>query len=113
MQNHDVRWKQRFDNLSKALKHLEDALEIINPDIIQKAGIIQFLEMSFELSWNMFKDYLEDQGFVEIKSPRAALKKAFEMGLIGNGHKWMHDLVLQEIDELHDFCKECKTPKKK
>ena len=89
MDNNDIRWIQRFKNFDKAIFHLENALQIINPDITQKAGIIQFFEISFELAWNMIKDYLEDQGFTDIKSPRTALKKAFEIGVIENGHDWM------------------------
>jgi nucleotidyltransferase substrate binding protein (TIGR01987 family) len=93
MENNDIRWKQRFDNFSKALSLLEKALQIENPDFLQKAGIIQFFEMSFELSWNMVKDYLEEQGFIDVKSPRSALKKAFEIDLISDGHSWMDLLV--------------------
>ena len=85
----DVRWIQRFQNYSKAIKLLEDALKIDNPDFTQKAGIIQFFEMSFELSWNLLKDYLEMQGFIDVKTPREAINKAFEIGLIENGHVWM------------------------
>ena len=63
------------------MRFLENALQIPEPDIVQKAGIIQFFEMSFELAWNMVKDYLEEQGFIDIKSPRGTLKKAFEIGI--------------------------------
>ncbi len=69
--------------------HLENALQIPEPDRVQKAGINHFFEMSFELAWNRVKDYLEVQGFVDIRSPRAALKKAFEINLLENGHDWM------------------------
>ncbi|CAN1506957.1 HI0074, nucleotidyltransferase substrate binding protein, HI0074 family [Flavobacteriaceae bacterium] len=93
METPDIRWKQRFDNFSKTLQLLENALKIVNPDITQKAGIIHFFEMSFELSWNMVKDYLEEQGFVDVKSPRAALKKAFEIEIISDGHSWIDLLV--------------------
>lgn len=93
MDNQDIRWKQRFQNFSKALQLLEDALQIPNPDFVQKAGIIQFFEMSFELAWNVVKDYLEDQGFVDIKSPRSALKKAFEIEILEHGHSWMELLT--------------------
>jgi nucleotidyltransferase substrate binding protein (TIGR01987 family) len=48
--------------------------------------------MSFELAWNTLKDYLEEEGFIEIKSPRAAIKKAFESGLITDGHTWLKAL---------------------
>jgi len=89
MKNEDIRWKKRFANFSKAMGHLENGLEIPKPDMLQKAGIIQFFEMSFELAWNMIKDYLEDQGFVDIKSPRGALKKAFEVNILEKGHEWM------------------------
>jgi nucleotidyltransferase substrate binding protein (TIGR01987 family) len=89
MKNENIRWMQRFQSFEKAMGYLEKALQISNPDIVQKAGIIQFFEMSFELSWNMVIDYLEDQGFVDIKSPRGALKKAFEMNIIENGHEWI------------------------
>jgi nucleotidyltransferase substrate binding protein (TIGR01987 family) len=82
--------------------YLEQALQIPNPDIVQKAGIIQFFEMSFELAWNMVKDYLEDQGFVDIKSPRGALKKAFEMNILENGHDWM-DLLQDRNLTAHTY----------
>lgn len=84
------------------MKYLEDALQIPHPDIVQKAGIIQFFEMSFELAWNMVKDYLQEQGFVDVKSPRGALKKAFELGLIGKGHQSM-DLLLDRNLTVHTY----------
>lgn len=88
----DIRWKQRFQNFEKSFHNLEKALKINNPDIIQRAGLIQFFEMSFELAWNTMKDYLEEQGFIDVKSPRAAIKKAFETGLITDGHLWLKAL---------------------
>ncbi|MFC3416222.1 nucleotidyltransferase substrate binding protein [Algoriphagus hitonicola] len=102
MKNEDVRWKQRFSNFSKAMGHLEKALQIPNPDLVQKAGIIQFFEMSFELAWNLVKDYLEEQGFVDIRSPRGALKKAFEVNLLKNGHDWM-DLLQDRNLTAHTY----------
>lgn len=89
MSAHDIRWQQRLHNFNKAMNHLGDALKIEQPDLVQKAGIIQLFEMSFELAWKLLKDYLEEQGFQDEKSPRAVLKKAFEIGLIGHGHEWM------------------------
>jgi nucleotidyltransferase substrate binding protein (TIGR01987 family) len=85
----DIRWQQRLHNFNKAMNHLGNALQIEQPDLVQKAGIIQLFEMSFELAWKLLKDFLEEQGFLDVKSPRAALKKAFEIGLIAHGHEWM------------------------
>ena len=88
----DIRWKQRFANFKNSLRNLELAKTIETPDIIQKAGIIQFFEISFELGWKVLKDYLEAQGFNDVKSPRAAIKKAFEIGLIVEGKVWLEAL---------------------
>lgn len=50
MSNLDIRWKQRFQNFEKALHLLENTMKIQNPDIAQKAGLIQFFEICLELS---------------------------------------------------------------
>ena len=79
-------------NFKKSLSHLAVAVEIEEPSIVQQAGTIQFFEMSFELAWKTLKDYLEEQGFVDVKSPKATLKKAFEISLIQDGHLWLEAL---------------------
>lgn len=88
----DTRWIQRLSNLQSALGNLETALAIESPDVVQRAGMVQFFEMSFELSWILIKDYLEAQGFGDLKSPRASLKKAFQIGLISEGTSWLKGL---------------------
>lgn len=100
----DIRWKQRFQNFVKAVALLEKAMCIHRPDVTQKAGTIQFFEMCTELAWKLLKDYLEEQGFSDVNSPRSAVKKAFETGLIKDGHVWMellHDrnLTVHTYDE--------------
>jgi nucleotidyltransferase substrate binding protein (TIGR01987 family) len=50
----------------------------------------------------LVKDYLEAQGFLDIKSPRAALKKAFEMNILENGHDWM-DLLQDRNLTVHTY----------
>ena len=58
---------------------------------LERAGIIQFFEMTFELAWKVLKDYLEAQEYL-VKSPRETVKQAFQIGLIDNGHVWMDAL---------------------
>jgi len=108
MEDQDIRWMQRFQNFEKALSHLDVALQLKDPDILQKAGIIQFFEMSYELAWNTIKDYLEMQGFFDVKSPSDAFKKAFEIGLIEDGHSWM-DLLLDRNLTSHAYYEEKAT----
>ena len=93
MDNHkETRWKQRFENYSNSFKLFKDALEVENPSVLERAGLIQFFEMSFELAWKVLKDFLESTG-TEVKSPRDAIKTAFQQGLIKNGHDWIDALT--------------------
>lgn len=89
MKNEEIRWKQRFENFRKSLGFLENAINIEEPDLTQKAGLIQFFEITFELSWNLMKDYLEEKGFADLRSPRDSIKTAFETELIKDGHTWL------------------------
>lgn len=91
--NQDIRWKQRFQNFQQALQCLELAVKQEKLDILQQAGMIQFFEMCFDLSWKLLKDYLEEEGYTELQSPRAAIKQAFASGLIQDGHLWIKLLV--------------------
>lgn len=87
----DIRWKQRFKNFERAFRLLERSLKISKPSETEIGGIIQFYEMSFELSWKMMKDYLNLQGF-DVKTPREAIKQAFQIELVQNGHLWLKAL---------------------
>ena len=87
----DVRWKQRFQNFERAFTLLDQAIGIDTPSEVERAGLIQFFEMSFELAWKLLKDYLEAEGFI-IASPRDALKQAYQAHLIENGHTWIDAL---------------------
>lgn len=82
---YDIRWKQRFQNFEKAFKLLEQTTPIDAPSIAERAGLIQFFEMIFELAWKLLKDFLEEEGFV-VKSPRDTVKQAFQAEYIKDGH---------------------------
>ncbi|MDT9755475.1 nucleotidyltransferase substrate binding protein [Heyndrickxia coagulans] len=92
----DIRWKQRFENFEKSYKLLEKYHNQDTPSEIEKAGIVQFFEMTFELAWKVQKDYLEAQGYL-VKSPRETIKQAFQFGLIEDGHVWMDALSKRNL----------------
>ncbi len=87
----DIRWIQRFSNFEKAFFLLQDSLKTERLSILERAGLIQFFEMTFELAWKLLKDYEETEGFI-VKTPREAIKQAFQSGVIGNGHDWIDAL---------------------
>lgn len=62
-----------------------------DPSVLERAGLIQFFEMAFELSWKIMKDYEQAEG-ISAKSPREAIKQAYRIGLISEGHQWIDAL---------------------
>lgn len=85
----DIRWKQRLQNYTKALAQLESGLEVKNPDILQKQGIIQCFEYTFELAWKTLQDFLiQERGYADAKRPRPVLEQAFQDGIIKDGLGW-------------------------
>ena len=93
----DIRWKQRFQNLKKSYTNLSKALALKNPDIFQRAGLIHFFSMTFELAWKTMKDFLEYQGFTDVTTPRSAIKKSFEVELLQDGKTWLECLEKRNL----------------
>ncbi|MDD3324328.1 MAG: nucleotidyltransferase substrate binding protein [Sulfurospirillaceae bacterium] len=52
----DIRYKQRFENFEKSFLLFKNALDIETPSIVEKAGVIQFFETTFELAWKLMKE---------------------------------------------------------
>ena len=80
----DIRWEQRFSNYNKALKKLSQAIEYVKKELeeeedidhddaegvleeIIKEGLIQRFEYTFEMAWNVMKDYALYQGDSEME----------------------------------------------
>lgn len=130
-QNPDIRWKQRFQNFDRAFVLLRDALEN-GPDALnqlEKEGVIQRFEFSFELAWKTLKDFMEQDGFVFATiTPRQVLKDAFAAKILSDGQVWIdmldhrnllshtynlakfeeavqavHERYLDAFDQLHEF----------
>lgn len=88
----DVRWKQRFSNYLRALKTLEEAKSLADfrpLSKLEQQGLIQGFEFTHELAWNVLKNYLEEQGFVDIIGSKNATRQAFKNALILDGEVWM------------------------
>ena len=98
----DIRWLQRLENYSKALRKLEVAVEIVNqnfdsPNIdLLKEGLIQRFEFTHELAWKVMKDYLEYQGYSEIKGSRDAFRKSIAVGII-ESPLWIDSIQTRNI----------------
>ncbi len=75
----------------------------MNADI--RKGLIQCFEYTYELAWNMIKDFYESQGETDIQGSRDAIRLAFKRGLIEAGEIWMR-MVKSRILTSHTYNEE-------
>ncbi len=92
--NNDQRWKQRFQNFEKAYFLMSEVIErgIDDLSTLEQEGSLQRFEILIELSWKVLKDYLENEGYDEVKNGKQAIRQAFQDEIIHNAEDWMEAL---------------------
>lgn len=86
------RWQQRLDNYTRAHAQLAAGVALAKSRVLsdlEKQGLVQGFEYTFELAWKVLKDYLSYQGNPDITGSRDAIREAFSLGLINEGEVWM------------------------
>jgi nucleotidyltransferase substrate binding protein (TIGR01987 family) len=104
----DIRWKQRFLNYEKALLTLQNAVELSSTRVLsdlEKQGMIQGFEFTFELAWNVMKDYLTHKGITGIIGSKDAVRHAYSNSLIPDGQIWM-DMIEGRNLAAHSYSEE-------
>jgi nucleotidyltransferase substrate binding protein (TIGR01987 family) len=106
----DIRWQQRFSNFRRAFALLREALERGPSSLsaLEKEGVIQRFEYTFELAWKLLKDYQEAEGIViSPLTPRQVIKDAFAAKLLSDGQVWVdmldHRNLLSHNYDQHVF----------
>lgn len=111
--NLDIRYKQRFANYTKALEQLKKSLNYFQQEMdngdedlveIIRTSVIKSFEFSFELAWNLMKDYAIYQGIVEVAGSRDAIREAFSMGLISEEHQMIwREMIISRNQSSHTY----------
>ncbi|MCX6131321.1 MAG: HI0074 family nucleotidyltransferase substrate-binding subunit [Proteobacteria bacterium] len=87
--NIPVPLKHSLENLEKALGQLQIFIGESSGRKIEKAGIIQAFEFSFETFWNFFQKLAAYNG-LSAPMPRLAIGAAFQLGIIQNEELWIN-----------------------
>lgn len=85
------KFDEKYTKLVTALKRLEEAIQDYNanPTSTIRDGVIQRFEFCTELAWKATREYLIDQGYTEINSPKSVMKQAFSDRLISDDAVWL------------------------
>ncbi|SMM99164.1 Nucleotidyltransferase [uncultured Candidatus Thioglobus sp.] len=93
-ENRDIRWKQRFQNYSKAFSLLRVVIEenenILTLSDLEKEGFVKRFEFTLELAWKTLKDKMQEDGIILDKiSPKSIVKLAYNRKYIDNIDTWI------------------------
>jgi nucleotidyltransferase substrate binding protein (TIGR01987 family) len=108
MSEQDIRWQQRFNNYTKALAQLTEAVTLAQQRSLSKLeeqGLIQAFEFTHELAWKTLKDFLENRGVQDLYGSRDVTRHAFKVGLIEKGQVWM-DMIQSRNLTSHTYNEE-------
>ncbi len=90
-------------NFKKALSSLEQGIKEANGEL-EKDGVIQRFEFTFELMWKTLKIFLYNEG-IECKSPRDCLSRAFKYGIVQN-EQIVLDMLNDRNNSTHIYSKD-------
>jgi nucleotidyltransferase substrate binding protein (TIGR01987 family) len=104
----EIRWQQRFSNFNSALAQLAQAIVLSHQrelSNLEQQGTIQAFEYTYEIAWNLLKDFYEYQGTQGIQGSRDAVREAFNKGLITEGEVWF-DMIKKRSLTVHTYNQE-------
>ena len=87
------RWHLRFANFKAALATLREGIDLLSKrplSSLERDGLIQRFEYTWEQSWKVMLDYLGATGIkVAVINPANVNRAAFQAGLISDGDAWV------------------------
>jgi nucleotidyltransferase substrate binding protein (TIGR01987 family) len=84
------------------LKNIVDVTRDKELGDMEKLALIKAFELTFELAWNVMKDYLQNMGVSGIVGSKGAIRQAFTDELVVNGQLWM-EMVTERNEATHAY----------
>lgn len=97
--------QEKYEKLVQAVQRLDEAIadyDKLGLDSIRD-GVIQRFEFCAELAWKTLREYLLDQRYTEINSPKSVMKQAFADGILDHEEGWLQLLnARNETPHIYD-----------
>ena len=93
------KFTEKYEKLISATERLKQAITDYNNVHLDSVrdGVIQRFEFCIELAWKTVREYLIEQGYADINSPKSVMKTAFSDGLLTNENGWLEILESRNI----------------
>ena len=86
---------KKYENFCSSLGNMTDIYNYEEPyDNVVLTGLVGLYEITFEQSWKMMKEILQNHGYEEgaTGSPKIILKTAYKAGMIKDEELWLRAL---------------------
>ena len=86
---------KKYENFCASLRNMKEIYNYKEPyDNVVLTGLVGLYEITFEQSWKMMKEILQDHGYEEgaTGSPKIILKTAYKAGMIRDENMWLRAL---------------------
>lgn len=85
------KFEEKKSKFLKAIQALDEALAEYEKYRIlsSRDGVIQRFEFCTELAWKATREYLIEQGYVELNSPKSVMKQAYADKLLDDEAAWL------------------------
>ena len=86
---------KKYENFCSSLGNMKDIYNYEEPyDNVVLTGLVGLYEITFEQSWKMMKEILQNHGYEEgaTGSPKIILKTAYKAGMIKDEERWLRAL---------------------
>lgn len=85
------KFKTKLNNFKNAISRLEESILDFNKTnmLSVRDGVIQRFEFTTDLAWKTVYEYLLEQGFVNINTPKMIISKAYSANIIDDEKGWI------------------------
>ena len=91
--------EEKYEKFVSAVSRLEEAVSDFGQVKLNSVrdGAIQRFEFCTELAWKTVREYIIEQGYTDINSPKSVMKTAFSDGLLDSEQGWLDILESRNI----------------
>lgn len=89
--------KGLIEMFDRAVSRLDEGLLKASRSPLERDGVIQRFEYTFELAWKTLKAYMEESGGEAPLFARDCFREAFRRGLISEEDKWLEMIRLRNL----------------
>jgi nucleotidyltransferase substrate binding protein (TIGR01987 family) len=83
------------DHFHQANQRLQEGVsQYDRHDDLQRDGLLQRFEFTFELAWKVLRDVFASEGLIGLNSPKSVLREAYAAGLVEDQDLWL--LMLED-----------------